>query len=1585
MHRPALVGLWILLSLLSVSAYAQTYELNVGDSRTLYAPDPPMGTLDNAEWSCSNSNVWIFEKGSRSESAEIKVANYFSGTATITCSVKYSWYDSSASTGNRYKTGYTSKTYYISTKPTEVKLSKTSLELELGDEVELSYTTNPSGLEPEVEWRTTDKSVATLSSENQYYRQTISNEKKIYVSSEAVGTCVVKLECNTGYPVPTCSITVKDDRPHLSADVASGSVKKGTKVTLTCDKTGADIRYTTDGTEPSKSSTRYSSPIEINEDMTIKAKAYLGSQESKTSTFKYTIVSHLQGEILKAKTIEGVELSYVVKTFSSGVCLEVSSGNTYTPAIDKNYSGKITIPYRVDDIIVRYIGERAFYDCNITNVVFEENFELSSKTIRKEAFRNCKNLKSVSFPHGISLETMAFYNCSALENIVFEGYASYNFGSTTDMFNNCNSLKQIYLKWGSVMKEIKDNCFSEQAYNNAILYVPENLMSSYSSTSGWKKFKNRVAIGSEPNKKLTLTAEPLGGEVTKGTTVILTAKAEGNVVSNCDIYYTLNGNTPTKSSTKYNSYGITINSACTLKAIAYKEGYQTSDVLTLTYTIKETSKPKLTLSASPNGGQVSSGTKVTLTAKADGSTVSNCDIYYTLNGNTPSKSSTKYTSSGITINSGCTLKAIAYKSGYEDSEVGEWKYTIKNDKIDPTGIDVYPSSKTIKVGDTFTASYTLTPSNATTTVTWYSDNSSIASVSSSGIVTGKSAGSTYINAKTANGKEDWCKVTVEPTSKPKLVLSASPSGGQVSSGTNVTLTTKANGSIVYGCEIYYTLNGNKPSKSSTKYTSSGITMNERCTLKAIAYKDGYETSEVITMYYSIEGYANYIYCIGSTDGWNRAEQRLKGSDGHYSGFLYCAGQNNEFKFQTEAGNWDTEINTSHFSGSIYGDLSDGGSGSNIRATAGDGVYYVEADLAKGTLRGTFVHTMGVIGDFNDWSDDVVMSWNADDYCYEVTGAGVTANGWKFRVNRDWSINLGGTIDNLDYGGDNIEVVGNTIKLYPTRRTSDNIYCIVEGNIDSIVKNYYIVGGPLDWATSAETKELKFTQTGNYTYRITIPLDYENDMWFAFGDDEALDAIINDNDWSKLYGPTVQYTPQGEFARHCDMSQENNFCVPSGFESFTMDINMQEMTYMIMSNTKLMLYASPDGGSVLSGVNVVLGTNVETPYFYKRIYDTDIYYTLNGSAPSKYSTKYTGNGITIDRACTLRVIAYKDGFETSDELTAKYTVSQQQSEEDYYFLGDLNDWNTNDKSYSFTKLNDGKTWQLSLSASPGNFKIFPSASYEDSDNFWDYGYCAPFNGCQNLSGTMKRGNFTGDDGGAWYINQDDIVSCVIRIVPSTMHYEIWVNGQSGSLNKDSEITLSSSGYATFFSSGSAYMLPNGLSAQVVTNAAGNKLAYKTFADNVVPKGVAVIIESSTKQAGTFTLTATENTATYTGTNLLRGSDEATTTTGEGYHYKLSYGPTGTKLDDVFGWYWGEQNGAPFQIEGHKAWLVVPRNVTRAAGFTIEGESQDVETIDHSPLTTDCYYDLQGRPITDIQNVRPGKKGVYIRNGQKVVVK
>ena len=200
----------------------------------------------------------------------------------------------------------------------------------------------------------------------------------------------------------------------------------------------------------------------------------------------------------------------------------------------------------------------------------------------------------------------------------------------------------------------------------------------------------------------------------------------------------------------------------------------------------------------------------------------------------------------------------------------------------------------------------------------------------------------------------------------------------------------------------------------------------------------------------------------------------------------------------------------------------------------------------------------------------------------------------------------------------------------------------------------------------------------------------------------------------------------------------------------------------------------------------------------------------------------------------------------------------------------------------------------------------------------------------------------------------------------------------------DIKTSNAGYATFFDSRYDYALPDGLSAQVVTNVSNGKLTYKVIADGsageVIPKGTAVMLTSNAKHSGTFALTATVGGASYSGTNLLHGSDEATTTTGNGYHYKLSYGQTGTKWDTVFGWYWGAQNGAPFQIDGHKAWLVVPSGSTRAAGFSIDGDATEITDIESSDEGQDVYYDIHGRRIAT-----PTRSGLYIKNGKKVIIK
>lgn len=53
-----------------------------------------------------------------------------------------------------------------------------------------------------------------------------------------------------------------------------------------------------------------------------------------------------------------------------------------------------------------------------------------------------------------------------------------------------------------------------------------------------------------------------------------------------EIYYTLDGTTPTQSSTKYTA-AIAITAATTIKAKAYASGHTASDMLTAAYTISE--------------------------------------------------------------------------------------------------------------------------------------------------------------------------------------------------------------------------------------------------------------------------------------------------------------------------------------------------------------------------------------------------------------------------------------------------------------------------------------------------------------------------------------------------------------------------------------------------------------------------------------------------------------------------------------------------------------------------------------------------------------------------------------------------------------------------------------------------------------------------------------------------------------------------------------------------------------------------------------------------------------------------------------
>ena len=123
--------------------------------------------------------------------------------------------------------------------------------------------------------------------------------------------------------------------------------------------------------------------------------------------------------------------------------------------------------------------------------------------------------------------------------------------------------------------------------------------------------------------------------------------------SGASIYYTEDGTEPSTQSNLYNG-SFTINNAATIKAIAVHTGFLTSQVAQLS--IEQVATPTSTYNQE-NGS-------ITLSCATEGAT-----LYYTLDGSTPTRSSTLYSSPLTAGISGKTIKVLAVKDNMLNSGV----------------------------------------------------------------------------------------------------------------------------------------------------------------------------------------------------------------------------------------------------------------------------------------------------------------------------------------------------------------------------------------------------------------------------------------------------------------------------------------------------------------------------------------------------------------------------------------------------------------------------------------------------------------------------------------------------------------------------------------------------------------------------------------------------------------------------------------------------------------------------------------------------------------------------------------------------
>ena len=170
--------------------------------------------------------------------------------------------------------------------------------------------------------------------------------------------------------------------------------------------------------------------------------------------------------------------------------------------------------------------------------------------------------------------------------------------------------------------------------------------------------------------------------------------------------------------------------------------------------------------------------------------------------------------------SGFTIKGYKGTAAEEYAKENGFKF-IALDVSEPTSVSLSKTSLTLDVGKSYTLTKTVSPSNAVTSYTWSSSNTSVATVDSNGKVTAKASGTATITVKTSNGKTATCKVTVNLPA-PQITGLANTTGGIKISWNKV--------DGAYGYRLYYkpASGGWKRFKDTTvtSFTDSGVVPNK---------------------------------------------------------------------------------------------------------------------------------------------------------------------------------------------------------------------------------------------------------------------------------------------------------------------------------------------------------------------------------------------------------------------------------------------------------------------------------------------------------------------------------------------------------------------------------------------------------------------------------------------------------------------------------------------------------------------------------------------------------------------------------------
>lgn len=195
-------------------------------------------------------------------------------------------------------------------------------------------------------------------------------------------------------------------------------------------------------------------------------------------------------------------------------------------------TGEITIPASVTTadgtFTVSSIGKEAFANAKVSKVNFPQTIGTIEKkafaksglteiilpnglTVLKDSvFAGCSNLETVNFPAALSeipagafagtaiktvnlpptvsvIQSGAFKNCASLTEITLPAEIGQ---ISSETFAGCDALTKVTVS-STLPLPINSDVFSETAYANAVLLVPEGYEDEYAAATGWQNFVNK--------------------------------------------------------------------------------------------------------------------------------------------------------------------------------------------------------------------------------------------------------------------------------------------------------------------------------------------------------------------------------------------------------------------------------------------------------------------------------------------------------------------------------------------------------------------------------------------------------------------------------------------------------------------------------------------------------------------------------------------------------------------------------------------------------------------------------------------------------------------------------------------------------------------------------------------------------------------------------------------------------------------------------------------------------------------------------------------------------------------------------------